>query len=108
MERMSWYRMLETSQSARVIGVVASLRRMPFCRSSAFMLSAFPRHEVMIAIAMMPGTKNSMKRYSSERIDFATSVTKGGVPVIFWFITVTIALSAWILVFTEVELGSWT
>ena len=58
----SWYRMLETSQSARVSGVVESLRRMPFCRSSAFMLSAFDRHEVMIAMAMMPGTKNSMKR----------------------------------------------
>ena len=54
--------MLDASQSARVIGVVASLRRIPFWRSSAFMLSAFDRHEVMIAIAMMPGTKNSMKR----------------------------------------------
>ena len=54
--------MLDASQSAPVIGVVASLRRMPFCRSSAFMLSAFDRHEVMIAIAMMPGTKNSMNR----------------------------------------------
>ena len=54
--------MFDTIQSARVIGVVASLRRMPFCRSSAFMLSASDRHDVMIAIAMMPGTKNSMNR----------------------------------------------
>src|SRR5688500_9389305 len=107
MERMIWYRTLEASHSVRVIGVVASLRRMPFCRSSAFMLRVFPRAEVMIAIAMMPGVKNSMKRYCSERIDCAASVMKGGEPFILWFIAAMIATSAWILVSTEGELGSW-
>ena len=35
---------------------------MPFCRSSAFMLRAFDKHEVMIAIAMMPAFLQSFAK----------------------------------------------
>ena len=70
--RMSWYRMFDRIQSVRVMGVVESFRMTPFCRSSAFMFTAPDRLDVITDIAMMPGTKNSMKRYfrvSSRGLD---------------------------------------
>ena len=66
---MNWYRMFDSIQSVRVMGVVDSFLMTPFCRSSAFTFTAPDRLDVITDIAMMPGTKNSMNRYFLVRID---------------------------------------
>ncbi len=104
--RMSWYRMFDNIQSVRVMGVAHSFRMMPFCRSSALMFSTPDMLAVITAIAMMPGTKNSMKRYFRASIDVWTVVMNAGFPDKSWFITAKTEFRICIFVDTEVELGS--
>ena len=75
-------------------------------RSSALTFSAPDMLAVITAIAMMPGTKNSMKRYFLSSMDFSANRMNGSVPDIFWFNSATMASRICIFLVTEVELGS--
>jgi len=75
---MNWYSTFDRIQSVRVMGVVDSFRMTPFCRSSAFTLTAPNRLAVITAIAMIPGTKNSMNRYFFVSIDVSADLMNGG------------------------------
>src|SRR4030095_1312738 len=103
----NWYRMFDRIQSVRVMGVVDSFLMTPFCRSSAFMVTAPDRLDVITDIAMMPGTKNSMNRYFLARIDFRADWMNGGVPDISWLIPANTASRICIFVSIEEELGSY-
>ena len=78
----------------------------PFCRSSAFMVTAPDRLDVITDIAMMPGTKNSMNRYFLVRIDVSAALMNGGCPDIPWFTTANPARRSWIFVDVELALAS--
>src|ERR1700675_3249025 len=84
---MNWYRVFDRIQSVRVMGVVDSFLMTPFCRSSVFTFTAPNRLDVMIDIAIMPGTKNSMNRYFLVSIDVSADLMNGGFPDIPRFIT---------------------
>ena len=103
---MNWYRMFDSIQSVRVMGVVASFLMTPFCRSSVFKFTVPNRLDVITAIAMMPGTKNSMNRYFLVSIDVSADLMNGGFPDIPWFIPANTEFRICIFVATEVELGS--
>src|SRR5512132_2697132 len=98
----NWYRMFDKIQSVRVIGVVASFLMTPFCRSSAFMFTAPDRLDVITAIAMMPGTKNSMNRYFLVSIGVSAVRMNGGCPDIPWFTSTS--PDRRISIFVDVEL----
>jgi len=83
---MNWYRMFDSIQSVRVMGVVDNFRMMPFCRSSVSESTVLNRLNVITAIAMMPGTKNSMNRYFLVSIDVSADLMNGGFPDTPWFI----------------------
>src|SRR5208283_5140109 len=104
---MNWYSMSDSIQSVRVMGVVDSFLMMPFCLSSVFKFTVPNRLNVITAIAMMPGMKNSMKRYFLVSIDVLADLMNGGVPDIFWFIPAITAFRICIFVNTEEELGSY-
>src|SRR4030043_2474561 len=103
---MNWYRMFDRIQSVRVMGVVDSFRMTPFCRSSAFTFTEPNRLAVITAIAMIPGTKNSMNRYFFARMDVSADLMNGGFPDISWFIPASTMFRTCILVVTPKELGS--
>ena len=103
---MNWYRMLDSIQSVRVMGVVDSFLMMPFCRSSVSESTVLNRLNVITDIAMIPGMKNSMNRYFLVSIDFSTDLMNGGFPDISWFIPANTEFRISIFVATEEELGS--
>src|SRR4030067_954172 len=84
---MNWYRMFDSIQSVRVMGVVDNFLMMPFCRSSVSESTVLNRLNVITAIAMMPGTKNSMNRYFLVSIDSSAVLMNGGFPDRPWFIS---------------------
>src|SRR5271169_1527861 len=104
---MNWYRMSDSIQSVRVMGVVDSFRMTPFCRSSVLRFTVPNRLKVITAIAMMPGMKNSMNRYFLVSIEVSADLMKGGFPDNFWFIPANTAFRICIFVDTEEELGSY-
>src|SRR5512140_113929 len=99
--------MFDSIQSVREMGVVESFLMIPFWRSSVSESTVPNRLNVITAIAMMPGTKNSMNRYFLARIDFETDLMNGGFPDIFWFIPASTAFRISIFVATDEELGSY-
>src|SRR4030065_2837194 len=103
---MNWYRMSDSIQSVRVMGVVDSFLMMPFCRSSVFKFTVPNRLRLITAIAMMPGMKNSINRYFFVRIDVSADLMNGGFPDILWFTSANTEFRISIFVDTEVELGS--
>src|SRR3989337_4471744 len=105
--KMDGYRMFDSIQSVRVMGVVDSFLMTPFCRSSAFTFPAANRLDVMIDIAIMPGTKNSMNRYFLVSIDVSADLMNGGFPDIPWFITPNTEFRICIFVDDKLALGSY-
>src|SRR5271157_195062 len=105
---MNWYRMLDSIQSVRVMGVVDSFLMTPFCRSSVFKFTVPNRLAVITAIAMMPGMKKSMNRYFLVSIELSAVLINGGCPDTSWFITAKTEFSICIFVDAELELGSYT
>src|SRR4030042_4341238 len=104
---MNWYRMFDSIQSVRVMGVVDSFLMTPFCRSSVSESTVPNRVNVITDIAMIPGTKNSMNRYFLVSIDLSTDLMNGGVPDIPWLIPANTEFRISIFVVTEEELGSY-
>src|SRR5512147_2765772 len=104
---MNWYRMFDSIQSVRVMGVVDSFLMMPFCRSSVFKFTVPNKLSVITAIAMMPGMKNSMNRYFLVSIDLVTDLMKGAIPDSSWFTPASTPFRISIFVETEEELGSY-
>src|SRR4030042_4561029 len=103
---MNWYRMLDSIQSVWVMGVVASFLMTPFSRSSVSESTVPKRLNVIIDIAMIPGTKNSMNRYFLVSIDLSADRMNGGFPDILWFIPANTAFRISFFVSPQEELGS--
>src|SRR5664279_3005647 len=104
---MNWYRMLDRTQSVRVMGVVESFRMIPFCRSSVFIFTVPNRLKVITDMAMMPGMKSSTNRYFLASIDVSADRMNGGFPDIFWFIPAKSEFRTCIFMETRIELGSY-
>ena len=81
--------MLESIHSARVIGVVESLRMTPFCFNSAFVLTGPNIEDVITDIAMIPGTKKSMNVYFVVYTDWPDVRITGELPDSPWFMPPT-------------------
>src|SRR4030043_1378329 len=89
------------------MGVVDNFLMMPFCRSSVFKFTVPNRLAVITAIAIMPGMKNSMKRYFLGSIDVSAVLMNEGFPNAPWFIPAKTKFRICIFVDTESELGSY-